>query len=107
MLFDVTSAGITLSTVPLELMGRVSSCMAFLTQGVKPLGALAGGVLGTTLGLHMALWVAAIRASDDDDALDRLLPLATPTHVKAPARGASSSDAVLNTAFHKGANVRT
>jgi MFS family permease len=63
MLFDVTSAGITLSTVPLELMGRVSSCMAFLTQGVKPLGALAGGVLGTTLGLHTALWVAAVGAT--------------------------------------------
>ena len=63
MLFDVTSAGITLSSVPTELLGRVSSCLAFLTQGVKPLGALAGGVLGTALGLHPALWVAAAGAT--------------------------------------------
>jgi len=63
MLFDVTSAGVTLTTVPAELMGRVSSCMAFLTQGVKPLGALAGGFLGTKLGLHDALWVAAAGAT--------------------------------------------
>jgi MFS family permease len=63
MLFDVTSAGITLTSVPTELMGRVSSCMAFLTQGVKPLGALAGGALGTAVGLHPALWVAAAGAT--------------------------------------------
>jgi hypothetical protein len=63
MLFDVTAAGITLSSVPTELLDRVSSCMAFLTQGVKPLGALAGGVLGTALDLHPALWVAAAGAT--------------------------------------------
>jgi MFS family permease len=63
MLFDVTSAGITLTSVPTELLGRVSSCMAFLTQGVKPLGALAGGALGTAVGLHPALWVAAAGAT--------------------------------------------
>lgn len=63
MLFDVTSAGITFAAVPAELLGRVSSCMAFLTQGVKPIGALAGGVLGTALGLHPALWVAALGAT--------------------------------------------
>lgn len=63
MLFDVTSAGVTLTTVPTDLLGRVSSCMAFLTQGVKPLGALAGGMLGTALGLHTALVVAAVGAT--------------------------------------------
>ncbi|MGZ4559349.1 MAG: MFS transporter [Oryzihumus sp.] len=63
MLFDVTSSGITLTAVPTELLGRVSSCMAFLTQGVKPVGALAGGLLGTSLGLHTALWVAALGAT--------------------------------------------
>ncbi|MEW1952886.1 MFS transporter [Terrabacter sp. NPDC080008] len=63
MLFDVTAAGLTLKAVAPELLGRVSSCSAFLTQGVKPLGALAGGVLGTTLGLHAALWIAAVGAT--------------------------------------------
>ena len=63
MVFDVTAAGLTLRAVAPELLGRVSSCSAFLTQGVKPLGALAGGVLGTTLGLHEALWIAAAGAT--------------------------------------------
>jgi hypothetical protein len=31
--------------VPTDRLGRVSACMGFLTQGVKPLGALAGGAL--------------------------------------------------------------
>jgi MFS family permease len=63
MLFDATAGGFTLTVVPADRLGRVSSCMAFLTQGVKPLGALAGGALGTALGLHPALWVAACGAS--------------------------------------------
>jgi len=62
MFFDVTASGVTLSRVPAELLGRVSACSGFITQGVKPLGALAGGVLGTTLGLREALWVAAVGA---------------------------------------------
>src|SRR6478672_2447994 len=63
MFFDVTASGVTLSRVPAELLGRVSACSGFITQGVKPLGALAGGVLGTTLGLREALWVAALGAT--------------------------------------------
>jgi predicted MFS family arabinose efflux permease len=63
MVFDVTAAGVTFRAVAPELLGRVSACSAFLTQGVKPLGALAGGVLGTTLGLHTALWIAAAGAT--------------------------------------------
>jgi predicted MFS family arabinose efflux permease len=63
MVFDVTAAGLTFRAVAPELLGRVSACNGFLTQGVKPLGALAGGVLGTTLGLHTALWIAATGAT--------------------------------------------
>lgn len=63
MLFDVSTSGLVLSMVPTDRLGRVSACMGFLTQGVKPLGALAGGALGTALGLHPALWLAALGAS--------------------------------------------
>jgi predicted MFS family arabinose efflux permease len=44
------------------VLGRVSACMGLLTQGVKPLGALLGGLLGSVLGLHPALWIAAVGA---------------------------------------------
>ncbi len=63
MLFDVSASGLVLSLVATDRLGRVSACMGFLTQGVKPLGALAGGALGTALGLHPALWLAAVGAS--------------------------------------------
>jgi predicted MFS family arabinose efflux permease len=63
MLFDVTTAGLVLSVVPRERLGRVNACMSFLTQGVKPIGALTGGALGTTIGLRPALWVAAVGAT--------------------------------------------
>lgn len=62
MLFDVTIGGFTLSEVPRELLGRVNSSMSTITQGVKALGALAGGVLGTAVGMRPALWVAALGA---------------------------------------------
>lgn len=63
MLFDVSTSGLVLSVVATDRLGRVSACMGFLTQGVKPLGALAGGALGTALGLHPALWLAALGAT--------------------------------------------
>jgi MFS family permease len=63
MLFDVTVAGLVLGVVPRERLGRVNACLSFVTQGVKPLGALAGGVLGTAIGLRPALWVAAAGAT--------------------------------------------
>src|SRR6476661_5557453 len=37
MVFDVTAAGLTFRAVAPELLGRVSACNGFLTQGVKPL----------------------------------------------------------------------
>ena len=36
--------------------------LRFLVWGTMPLGALAGGALGTRIGLRPALWVAAIGA---------------------------------------------
>jgi predicted MFS family arabinose efflux permease len=62
MLFDVTIGGFTMSEVPRDLLGRVNSSMSTITQGVKALGALAGGALGTAVGLRPALWVAAVGA---------------------------------------------
>lgn len=63
MLFDVTIAGMVLTIVPRARLGRVNASLSFVTQGVKPLGALAGGALGTGIGLRPALWVAAAGAT--------------------------------------------
>jgi MFS family permease len=57
--FDVHTAALRQIISPDELQGRTASAMAFVTQGVKPLGALIGGVLGETIGIRGALWIAA------------------------------------------------
>ena len=39
------------------MLGRVTATMRFVVMGTSPFGALAGGALGTWLGLRNALWV--------------------------------------------------
>ena len=63
MLFDVTIGALVITDTPRALLGRVNSSLSTVTQGVKALGALAGGALATALGLHAALWVAALGAT--------------------------------------------
>jgi predicted MFS family arabinose efflux permease len=43
---------------PPGMIGRVTATMRFLVLGTGPLGALAGGVLGTWLGVRAAMWIA-------------------------------------------------
>lgn len=60
--FDVHVAALRQRITPDSLQGRSAATMAFVTQGVKPIGALAGGVLGQVIGVRGALWVAAAGA---------------------------------------------
>ncbi len=46
-----------------ELQGRVNASMRFIAGGVVPVGALAGGWLGTGLGLRPTLLIAAVGMS--------------------------------------------
>ncbi len=63
MLFDVTTGAFFLTDVPDGLRGRVNSSMSTVTQGVKALGALTGGALGSAYGVRPTLWVAAVGAT--------------------------------------------
>ncbi len=63
MLFDVTLGGFLLTEVPRTMLGRVNTSLSTVTQGVKALGALAGGAIGTAYGVRPALWVAAVGAT--------------------------------------------
>jgi predicted MFS family arabinose efflux permease len=44
---------------PPNLLGRMNATIRFVVSGVSPLGALAGGIIGTTIGLRPTMWVAA------------------------------------------------
>jgi MFS family permease len=46
------------SVTPDRLLGRVNASFRFVALGLSPLGALAGGLLGSAIGLRLALFVS-------------------------------------------------
>ncbi len=62
MIFDVNQNGLWALLTPYRLRARVTGSSRTLTYGVRPVGALAGGALGSLIGLRPALWVAAAGA---------------------------------------------
>jgi MFS family permease len=62
MIFDISIASIFQALVPDRLRARFSGAYTFVNYGVRPLGSLVGGVLGSTIGLRPTLWIGAIGA---------------------------------------------
>ena len=60
MLFDINLNSVLATVIPDHLRSRVSGAFSAVNYGVRPLGALTGGVLGSWLGLRPTLWFAAI-----------------------------------------------
>jgi MFS family permease len=59
MILDISIGSIFMAAVPADLRARVSGAFRTVNYGVRPLGALTGGVLGSALGLRTALWIGA------------------------------------------------
>ncbi|TMM39227.1 MAG: MFS transporter [Actinobacteria bacterium] len=59
MVLDISIGSIFSAVIPDELRSRVSGAYRTVNYGVRPLGALTGGALGTVLGLRTTLWIAA------------------------------------------------
>ncbi len=62
MLLDISAGSLFAAVVPHRLRSRVSGAYTFVNYGVRVLGALAGGLLGSTLGLRQTLWIGAAGA---------------------------------------------
>ncbi|MFD0508957.1 MFS transporter [Streptomyces chiangmaiensis] len=60
MLFDVNLNSLQTSVTPNGLRSRVSGAYSTVNYGVRPIGAVAGGVLATHLGLRATLITAAV-----------------------------------------------
>jgi MFS family permease len=60
MLFDVPLNSVQTAVTPDNMRSRVSGAFSTINYGVRPLGALAGGVLGSTLGIRPTLVAAAV-----------------------------------------------
>jgi MFS family permease len=62
MVYDVNLNALNLLATPWRLRGRQSGAARFFNYGVRPLGALAGGLLAEAIGVRGALLVGAVGA---------------------------------------------
>jgi MFS family permease len=60
MMLDISIGVIFAAVIPDALRSRVRGAFSAINYGTRPLGALLGGLLGTSAGLRPALWVAVI-----------------------------------------------
>lgn len=62
MLLDISAGSIFAAVIPHRLRSRVSGAYTFVNYGVRVVGSLVGGLLGSVLGLRPALWIGAAGA---------------------------------------------
>jgi MFS family permease len=62
MVLDISVGSIFQAVVPDRLRARFSGAFMVVNYGVRPIGSLLGGVLGSTIGLRPTLWIATVGA---------------------------------------------
>jgi MFS family permease len=62
MILDINAGSMMTALTPHALRSRSTGAFRFVNYGIRPLGALAGGALGATLGLRPALWITTVGA---------------------------------------------
>lgn len=60
MLLDISAGSITASLVPGRLRSRVSGAYTVVNYGVRPLGSLLGGALGSAIGVRQTLFAVTV-----------------------------------------------
>jgi len=59
MILDISAGAIITAFTPDRLRSRATGALRFVNFGVRPIGALVGGALGSAFGLRPTLWFAA------------------------------------------------
>jgi predicted MFS family arabinose efflux permease len=62
MILDVNAGSLMLFRTPDRLRARMAGTFRFVNYGVRPIGALLGGALGTAIGLQTTLWIGVLGA---------------------------------------------
>jgi MFS family permease len=60
MLLDITAGSLMTAVIPDALRARAQGAQRTINYGIRPIGALLGGLLGSTIGVHATMWVGAI-----------------------------------------------
>jgi len=62
MVLDVGLGSLYAALVPDQLRARVAGSFLLVNYGIRPIGALAGGLLAAAVGLHATMWVTTVGA---------------------------------------------
>jgi len=62
MVLDISAGALMAALIPHQLRARVAGAFRTVNYGVRPLGALLGGALGSAIGVRSTLWVATVGA---------------------------------------------
>ncbi|WP_020522763.1 MFS transporter [Catelliglobosispora koreensis] len=62
MVLDILAGSFQIAAVPDALRARVAGAYRTVNYGIRPIGALIGGALGSSLGTRETLWISAIGA---------------------------------------------
>ncbi|MDP9796350.1 MFS family permease [Catenuloplanes nepalensis] len=62
MMLDIAVGSLQTAATPLTRLSLVSGAKRTVNYGVRPLGALLGGFLGETIGVHPTIWIASVGA---------------------------------------------
>jgi MFS family permease len=59
VVYNITQVSFRQRVCPPELLGRMNASVRFIVWGTQPIGALAGGYLGSVIGIIPTLWISA------------------------------------------------
>jgi MFS family permease len=62
MMLDIAAGSLNAALVPARLRSRVSGAFMVVNYGVRPLGAITAGALGSWIGVRPTLWIATVGA---------------------------------------------
>ncbi|WP_310376271.1 MFS transporter [Catenuloplanes atrovinosus] len=62
MLLDIAVNSLQTAAAPLSRLSLISGARRTINYGIRPIGAVLGGILGETIGVRPALWIATVGA---------------------------------------------
>jgi MFS family permease len=60
VVYNINQISFRQAITPRRMQGRMNATMRFIVWGTLPVGAMLGGFLGGTIGLHETIWVGAL-----------------------------------------------